>query len=60
MEKDNIIYFNIYKKYLAYGMSFLGFNFKKNVDYNGKIVYTFQKTQRFKRQIWELSKGLDL
>ncbi|WP_039656353.1 hypothetical protein [Clostridium tyrobutyricum] len=47
MEEDKIVYFNIYKKYLAYAMSFLGFNFKKNVDYNGKIVYTFQRTKRF-------------
>lgn len=47
MEGNRVIYFNIYKKYLAYAMSFLGFHFKKNVDYKGKNVYIFEKTPEF-------------
>jgi hypothetical protein len=54
MEENKIPLFNIYKKYLAYSMSFMGFRFQKETDYNGKIVYAFEKTEDFDKCFTQL------
>lgn len=47
-EKKTKEYFKVKNKYLAEALAFMGFRYYKFTDQDGKIIYSFQDTEKIK------------
>lgn len=52
---ENKKYYEVKKKYLAFAISFLGFQYYTFDKEDGKKLYTFEDTESFRKALTELS-----